>query len=351
MRKAILVCIAACFYYSGLVHVARWWTRHSSPKLIILNYHRAAGGNLRRHLLYLRRHYRILHVGAALEELYMVRKEKQRSASIRTPLVLTFDDGYRDNYTHGFALAQELEVPFTIYLIPGYIESGAYFWWGEGQRLVRRAQVDEITFEGHTYHLHQPGERTALGRLIDTRLRYAHSIAEREQFLSSVREMLAVPTSVLEEEIPSLPLSWQQVQEMETSGRVSFGAHTVSHPILAYLSDPTEVQQEIASCRTMLEQRLGHPVRSFAYPVGQRQHISESVVEAVRQAGYDWAVTTHYGFNTPQTDPYLLRRIEVDVDQHWLVMAAETAGLWGFFSRLRWLPFVRKYLTNSRRER
>src|SRR5436309_3229629 len=155
MRKTILIGIAACFYYSGLVHVARWWVRHTGRKLIILNYHRATGGDLRRHLCYLHRHYRIMHVEAALEELYAARKEKQRSADTRTPLVLTFDDGYRDNYTHAFALAQELDVPFTIYLIPGYVESGAYFWWGESQRLVQRAQVDEVTLEEHCYHLHQ----------------------------------------------------------------------------------------------------------------------------------------------------------------------------------------------------
>jgi peptidoglycan/xylan/chitin deacetylase (PgdA/CDA1 family) len=138
---------------------------------------------------------------------------------------------------------------------------------------------------------------------------------------------------------------------MEESGWVSFGAHTMHHPILAYLSDSTEIRQEIECCRCVLEQRLNHPVRSFAYPLGQQQHIGEVVIDAVRQAGYDWALTTHYGFNTPQTSPYLLRRIEADVDQHWLVVAAETAGLWGFFSRLRWLPFVRKYLTNATQRR
>jgi peptidoglycan/xylan/chitin deacetylase (PgdA/CDA1 family) len=135
---------------------------------------------------------------------------------------------------------------------------------------------------------------------------------------------------------------------MEESGWVSFGAHTMHHPILAYLTDPQELQSEVEECRTMLEKQLGHPVRMFAYPVGQLQHIGADVLRAVRQAGYDWALTTRYGFNTPHTDPHLLRRIEVDVDQHWLVIAAETAGLWGFFSRLRWLPPIRKYLTNSR---
>src|SRR5690349_564726 len=111
MRKLILICIAACFYYSGLVGVARWWVRRSGQKLIILNYHRATAGDLRRHLLYLRRHYRLMHIEAALEELYVARKEQHCSADTRTPLVLTFDDGYHDNYTHGFALTRELEVP------------------------------------------------------------------------------------------------------------------------------------------------------------------------------------------------------------------------------------------------
>jgi len=90
---------------------------------------------------------------------------------------------------------------------------------------------------------------------------------------------------------------------------------------------------------------LGHPVRTFAYPVGQIQHIRDVVLKAVQQAGYDWALTTMYGFNTSKSDPYLLRRIEVAAKQHWLIMAAEAAGLWGFFSRLRWIPFVRKHFT------
>src|SRR5437667_5147971 len=100
MRKRVLTLIAACFYYSGLVMLARWWTRHSGARLVILNYHRATGGDLRRHLLYLRRHYRILHLEEALQELYSPHKQAV-GCDRRTPLVLTFDDGYHDNYTHG----------------------------------------------------------------------------------------------------------------------------------------------------------------------------------------------------------------------------------------------------------
>jgi peptidoglycan/xylan/chitin deacetylase (PgdA/CDA1 family) len=347
MRKRVLTSIAVCFYYSGLVKLARWWIRRLGQRLIILNYHCATGGDLRSHLLYLRRHYRILHLEKALEELYTPRKGGQQVFDQRLPLVLTFDDGYHDNYTHGLALVRELQIPITIFLIPGYVESGDYFWWLEGKRLVSRAQVSEITIEGRTYRLNQPEERKALARVVDERLRFATSVAEREAFLITACKLSAVPSSVPPEEKLTLPLKWTEVREMEESGYVSFGAHTMHHPILGYLTDPTEVQREVEECRVMLEQQLGHPVRTFAYPFGQLQHIGNNVIHAVQQAGYDWALTTIYGFNTPESDPHLLRRIEVDVSQHWLVIAAEVAGLWGFFSRLRWIPIIRKYFTNA----
>ncbi len=241
MHKRLLIFIAACFNYSGLVRLAHWWTQYRQQCLIVLNYHRATGGDLRRHLLYLRRHYRILHLEAALEELYTPRKGGSCPCDRRTPVVLSFDDGYSDNYTHAFALARELQVPITIFLIPGYVESGEYFWWREGERLVRRTQVDEVTIEGHIYHLNQPDERKVLAQAIDSRLRHAPSVAQREAFLAFARKVLAVPSSIAPQEELTLPLTWTQVREMEESGWVSFGAHTMHHPILADLTDPAEV--------------------------------------------------------------------------------------------------------------
>ena len=350
MRKYILIFIAAFFYYSGLVKLARWRTQRrpkSGQNLILLNYHCASGGDLRQHMLYLRRHYRLLHLEAALEELYTPRKNEQFRRNKRTPLVLTFDDGYRDNYTHGFALACVLHIPITIFLIPGYIESGDYFWWGEHKRLIHFTQIKETTLSGQTYRLDQPHERITLAREIDKQLRFASSVSQREAFLEIIRKKLAVLSSAVLNQETSVSLTWTEIQEMEQSGWVSFGVHTQHHPILAYLTDPTELNQEVAKCREIVEQHLGHPVRIFAYPVGQMQHIGENVLQAVKDAGYLWAMTTQYGFNTPQSDPLLLRRIEVDVSQHWLVMAAEAAGLWGWFSRMRWIPFIRKYFTNA----
>ncbi len=326
MSEQIKLFFSACLYYSGLVKLARWRMQHSGQRLIILNYHCATGGDLHSHLSYLRTHYRMLHLEEALEELYTSNVTK-RVRDQRTPLVLTFDDGYRDNYTHAFALACELRVPITIFLVPGYVESDKPFPWLEGKRLASRAEVDRISFEGRTYNLKLLKERNCLAKVLDYHLIHAKSVEERKVFLMNISKALAVPLSLTPEEESMLPLTWNEIGEMEASGWVSFGAHTMHHPMLANLENPAEVYHEVEQCRALLEQKLGHAVRIFAYPFGQPEEVGDEGPRAVKTAGYDWVATTVYGINTPQTDPHRLHRIYGDTNRHWLVMATQVSGI------------------------
>ena len=330
MYDLVKMFISVLFHYSGIKNLIRWWNQHSEPRLIILYYHQAARGDLRSQWHYLRRHYRILPLETALKELYMPLKIGAQGKDRRPLLALTFDDGYYDNYTHAFPLACELQIPITVFLIPGYMESGNSFWWTT--RLIRLAQVDQVTWEGCTYHLEQQEDCKALTQTIDARFSQATSSTEREAFLASLCKMLAVSSSVVFKEQPAPLLTWTQVREMQESGWVSFGAHTMHHPDLGNLADPAKVQREIGECRTVLEQQLGHPVRIFSYPFGR---IGDHGLHAVKEAGYDWAVTIIPGVNTRRSDPHLLRRRSMDVNNHWLVMDAEIASTWEFFSHLR----------------
>jgi len=330
MRNRVKICISAFFYYSGLVKLLRWWIQRSGRYLIILYYHRADGGNLRSQWLYLRRHYRILPLEAALEELYTPNKKRSQRKDRRTLLALTFDDGYYDNYTHAFALASDLQVPITIFLIPGYIDCHTSFWWAD--RLICLAQVDQVSFEEHTYHLDRREESKALAQIIDDRVCNTASVTDREKLLIAICDVLAVPSSTISQEEPAPLLTWAQVQEMEKSGWVSFGAHTVHHPDLECLTNPVEVKREVGECRKMLEQKLEHAVDLFAYPYGR---IGDYGLCAVKQSGYKWAVTILPGFNTHRSDPHLLHRMNADADRHLSVVAAETAGVWNFFTRIK----------------
>lgn len=327
MRQWVKLFLAACLYYGGVVKLVRWWFRHFRRGLIILNYHQASGGDLRSHMLYLRRHFRILHLEEALEELFASNDSPPKGRRDRRSLAaLTFDDGHHDNYTHAFALARELQLPITFFLVPGYIDGPSSFWWTAGERLLRLTHCDEVSLDGIVYHLYDFVERQTFLRIIDTIARNAYSVEERETFLEQVRKALGVSVEdFLKEE---LVLSWDEIREMQASGLVSFGAHTMHHPVLAFLKSMNELCYEVAECRNVLTKRLGKPVRIFAYPIGKGEHISSAALRAVREAGYDWAVTTIPGLNTPQSLPHELRRVGCSPDRHWLVMAAETVGIW-----------------------
>jgi peptidoglycan/xylan/chitin deacetylase (PgdA/CDA1 family) len=333
MNKRQVTVVSALLYYSGFVPLARWWIRCSGRHVIILNYHHASRGkNLRSHFRYLQRAYRILPLEQALKELFAASPRIDHDK--RSPIVLTFDDGYHDNYTHAAVLARELQVPLTVFLLPGYVNRSTHFWWGEGERLVAATRVEQATIEGHTYHLNRAEERSLLQYTVYERAYHARSVAEREAFLASVHAALGVPASSDPDDLLR-PLTWEEVRMMGATGWISFGAHTMHHPVLGYLADPREVEHEVQESRTELEKQIGCRVRAFAYPCGRMEHIGKHGLEAVQKAGYDWAVTTERGVNTPAVHPLLLRRIVVDDGyQHWLFLAADIAGVWPLLLRL-----------------
>lgn len=331
IRNRILLCVSAFLYYSGLTRIIHWLHRRSGQRLLILNYHQASGGELHRHLLYLRKHFRLQFVDHGLEALYS--KNKASGKDRRLPLAVTFDDGYLDNYTHAYALARELQIPITIFLVSGYIGNGAAFWWFD--HLVEKAQVNQTTIDGHTYHLNKLGEQHELAQMIDTQVSSEADERARRTYLSRMNRALSVPVTAIAD-TPVSMLTWEQVQEMQASGWVAFGGHTLHHPTLARLTNVDEACKEVAACRSLLQEKLGRSAHVFAYPHGGVEHIGVNGVLAVQRAGYRWALTTLQGVNTPRTDPYLIRRISANSQLHWLVIALMTSGVWDFLSYFHW---------------
>jgi peptidoglycan/xylan/chitin deacetylase (PgdA/CDA1 family) len=84
-------------------------------------------------------------------------------------------------------------------------------------------------------------------------------------------------------------LTWDQIKELDRSGLITIGSHTISHKNL--VTRP-EILPEIKQSKDVLEKFLGHSVTTFAYPGGA---FNENVANLVNQAGYNTAFTTRYG--------------------------------------------------------
>ncbi|WP_044366963.1 polysaccharide deacetylase family protein [Vibrio fluvialis] len=102
-------------------------------------------------------------------------------------------------------------------------------------------------------------------------------------------------------------MSTQQVRDMHDSGHIEIGGHTLTHPRLSHLTEK-EQRQQIVQNKEQLEQLIGQPLSSFAYPYGDHNQTSKKLVA---EAGYDFAVATNSGPLAIHEDRYQIRRIAI----------------------------------------
>jgi peptidoglycan/xylan/chitin deacetylase (PgdA/CDA1 family) len=100
-------------------------------------------------------------------------------------------------------------------------------------------------------------------------------------------------------------LTWEECRELAEAG-IEIGAHSCSHPDLRKLDD-AQLQREVAGSKQHIEDRLGMPVRVFAYPFG---YLDERVVDAVRAAGYEAACAVRLPRGMPE-DRFTVQRTAV----------------------------------------
>jgi peptidoglycan/xylan/chitin deacetylase (PgdA/CDA1 family) len=228
------------------------------------------------------------------------------------PIIITFDDGFDDNFQNAFPILSSLDIPATIFLSTGYIGGEATFWYDRLAHLILRAPAGDVTIEGLTGPIKLVSDvssrRKAL-RSVLTELKLMPNEL-RLKVLKSLDIKLGSAQSDLAS-IDSRPLHWNQVREMAHFG-IEFGSHTVTHPILANLTDD-ELRFELVRSRRDIEAQIGKTVHAISYPVGGRTAFNDRVRLAANRAGYRLGVSYIPGTNLlSDLDDYGLRRQHVE---------------------------------------
>lgn len=107
------------------------------------------------------------------------------------------------------------------------------------------------------------------------------------------------------------PNTVEELRAMAAAG-IDIGSHTYSHPDLGRIHRPEDIEREVVAARFDLERLLGRPVRHFAFPFGQPQHLSRAAMAAARRAGYHTACSAYGEYNFPDGDGFHIRRIPAD---------------------------------------
>jgi peptidoglycan/xylan/chitin deacetylase (PgdA/CDA1 family) len=310
--------LARCFRWSGVSTLLSQLP--ARDMLVILNYHRignpdedlfdpgvfsATGKEFDEQVSYLKRHVSLV----TLDEALAFVDGTAKAETPRCRALITFDDGYLDNYEIAYPILKAHGVQGVFFLPTSMVGSNHVPWWDQIAYIAKTAQL-------HRFTLRYPAELAVdIDRDgIDNSLRAILSLYKMPENTDSPRFMRELAEQAEGENPPGTErrfLDWVEAREM-IAGGMAIGSHTHSHHILSQL-EPQQQFEELVQSRAILKEQLGNEVDVLAYPVGARSCFTMDTQKAARDAGYRAAFSFYGGTNFQgKTSAYDVQRVAVD---------------------------------------
>ncbi|MGB0733923.1 MAG: polysaccharide deacetylase family protein, partial [Pontibacterium sp.] len=229
-------------------------------------------------IAYLAKHFRIVHLSEAVKML--------DEGKVSEPTaVITFDDGYLNNYDVAYPILQRYNAPATIYLVSDQIGTDETIWFCRLNQAIAETTSSSLDWNGYTFDLSNEGAKSATSATIQRSLKGMHNHRLNQEVADLINTLGGDPTRTIESDSPYRLMSQAEIAEMQASGLVEFGAHTCSHAILSRLSSD-EQKQEIEGSKSAVEALSGQPCIHFAYPNGGPQDHDPETASIINNAGF-----------------------------------------------------------------
>ena len=241
--------------------------------------------------------------------------------------VITFDDGYRDNYEHAFPILKKYKLDFTIYLITDFINRKAILWWYLLEDLVLKEDKVKFELEGQQHEFLCRNRKEKEQAFSDIR-RLINSHYKLEGFRKQLEQIFDPYGIDIYAYTERLAMNWKEVLQLSREQGGIIGAHTVSHPPLLQVS-ADQLEEEINLSRRIIEDRIERPVMHFAYPYGKKTEASLREFDFVRTHGFKTATTTRMGNIFPEHKDYMecLPRLSINRVTTDHVLNLQTSGM------------------------
>jgi peptidoglycan/xylan/chitin deacetylase (PgdA/CDA1 family) len=231
-------------------------------------------------------------------------KERAR----RCRVLITFDDGYLDNYAVAYPILRSHGVQGVFFLATGMVGSCQVPWWDQIAYLVKTARKRAFSLS-YPADLAVDIDRKGLAESLQAILK----LYKKPENADPARFIRELTEQARGEDPPATLrrfLSWDEAREMIRGG-MAIGSHTHSHQVLSQL-EPEGQLEELSRSRAILKERLGIEADALAYPVGAKASFTGQTQALARDAGYRAAFSFYGGTNLPgKTRPYDVNRIGI----------------------------------------
>jgi peptidoglycan/xylan/chitin deacetylase (PgdA/CDA1 family) len=305
----------------GIARRLRWAAgrlRHGSgPWGVILLYHRVGDGgpdpwglnvttaSFAEQMQVLRREAQPVSLGRLLEALGHPRP-------LRPLVAVTFDDGYAETLRAARVVLERHDIPATAFLTSGYIGGDREYWWDALERAVlepRRLPERLVLRSGAARREWRlAGGERGRRRLLASLHGWLRPLPDRDR-RALMDELCGWAGVSTRPRSSRRPLSEEEVHRLASGGPIEVGAHTETHPTLAWFS-ALDQRAEIEGGKKRLEEIVDRPVTQFAYPHGGPSDYTRVSQMLVREAGFAVACAAFAGGIWPGGDLFALPRVE-----------------------------------------
>lgn len=272
----------------------------------------------RKQMSHLKKYYKVISIEEAINQInHPLNGGKPR-------VVITFDDGYENNYSIAYPIIKAFNFPATIFVATAFIDSPELFWFDKVIYDIQSTQCQILDLSAHNLDIHYFGstEKSKRWDAIEcllSRLK-AEEPSPRKKIVDEIRTRLSPKF----EQIGMLfPLKSQQIVDMSGEGLIEFGSHTHSHEILTQLNTD-EVRETVKASIEAIFELTGEEVRYFSYPNGE---FKNDTIKVLKEARLNAAFTTTNGFWNTNVRPYEIPRLGVGGYDYIEIFAGALSGV------------------------
>lgn len=222
-------------------------------------------------------------------------------------LIITFDDGYEDNYSVMTPVIKDHDATAVVYISTEYIAQQKLYWVDELSYRINKMPEGDLSFlNGEVRYAVNDSNRNQV-RIDIGNVCKGLNRKQHRQLLEDLRAQVSVEPSASEFNLAK-PMTWDQMKLMADDG-VEIGSHAKFHGYLNSMTDE-ELRDEIFDSKKILEQKTGKEIISIAYPGGR---FDERTLSMCKEAGYLYGCNFSHGIGVfNESIRYKMPRLIVD---------------------------------------
>lgn len=248
-------------------------------------------------IVQLRKRFKIISMDQAVEQLASGHVESESA-------VLTFDDGFQDNYRYLYPVLKRLNVPATFYINASVIGTNKSLWFQSIINYFFAVEQDNVFVEINQQSYDLASSEMRYRAAFDF-MQFLQANYKPQEF-HSVIENLAGELSLPGED--DKHMSWDELKELSADPLITIGAHSYNHYPLGYCDEELS-KFEIDESIKQLEENLSITIDHFSYPRGHKEDFNQHHIECLKQRRIASGVSTIRGVNRRFAEPYSLKRV------------------------------------------